>query len=162
MAKEDFDDDTKDAGELGAGHKVTALYELKLRKSAYQPSGINSTSNTVEDLKYQTTSIKNDAYNTDEIMTLKLRYKAPNSETSKLIEKSLFKTTVPFASTSDNFRFASAVVEFGMLLRDSEFKGDATYDEVLKLASSATGADANGYRAEFISLVKTFNGLAKK
>ena len=162
LAKEDFDDDTKDAGELGAGHKVTALYELKLRKSAYQPSGINSTSGTVEDLKYQTTSIKNDAYNTDEIMTLKLRYKAPNSETSKLIEKSLYKTTVPFASTSDNFRFASAVVEFGMLLRDSEFKGDATYDEVLKLASSATGADANGYRAEFISLVKTFNGLAKK
>jgi len=161
LAKEDFDDDTKDAGELGAGHRVTAMYEIKLRKTAYQPTGMG-TASTTEDLKYQTTTIKNTAYNTDEIMTLKLRYKAPNSDVSQLIEKSLYKTIIPFASTSDNYRFASAVVEFGMLLRTSEFAGDATYDEVIKLASSAKGADVNGYRAEFIELVKTFNGFASK
>jgi Ca-activated chloride channel homolog len=161
LNKEDFEDDTKDAGELGAGHRVTALYEIKLRKSTYEPSGINSNTKG-EDLKYQTTAIKADAYNTDEIMTLKLRYKAPNSETSKLIEKSLYKTIVPFAATSDNFRFASAVAEFGMILRDSEFKGDATYEEVIKLANSAQGADVNGYRKEFIELTKSLSGLAKK
>ncbi|MFZ1632507.1 MAG: YfbK domain-containing protein, partial [Chitinophagales bacterium] len=133
----------------------------KLRKTAYQPTGMG-TASTTEDLKYQTTTIKNTAYNTDEIMTLKLRYKAPNSDVSQLIEKSLYKTIIPFASTSDNYRFASAVVEFGMLLRTSEFAGDATYDEVIKLASSAKGADVNGYRAEFIELVKTFNGFASK
>ncbi|MFI5171653.1 MAG: von Willebrand factor type A domain-containing protein [Chitinophagales bacterium] len=161
LNKEDFDDDKKDAGELGAGHRVTALYEIKIRNGQYQPNGINK-NKTEEQLKYQTTEIKNDAYNTDEIMTLKLRFKDPGSETSKLIEKSLSKNMVPIASTSDNFRFASAVAEFGMLLRESEFKGDATYEEVIKLANSARGADTYQYRDEFINLVKTFTGFAQQ
>jgi len=161
LNKEDFNDDKKDAGELGAGHRVTAMYEIKLRKGAYQPSGINSSS-TSSDLKYQTTTIKSDAYNTDEIMSLKMRYKTPEGSSSMLIEKSLYKNVTPFANTSDNFRFASAVVEFGMLLRDSEFKGDATYDEAIKLANSALGVDANGYRNEFVTLIKTFNGFAQQ
>ncbi len=161
LNKEDFDDDKKDAGELGAGHRVTAMYEIKLRKGTYQPSGIK-TNTTTEDLKYQTTTIKSDAYNTDEIMSLKMRYKTPEGSNSMLIEKSLYKNVIPFASTSYNFRFASAVVEFGMLLRDSPFKGDATYDEAIKLANSALGKDVNGYRNEFVELIKTFNGFAQQ
>lgn len=161
LNKEDFDDDKKDAGELGAGHRVTAMYEIKLRKGSYQPSGVNN-GTTSSDLKYQTTTIKSDAYNTDEIMSLKMRYKMPEGTTSMLIEKSLYKNVIPFANTSDNFRFASAVVEFGMLLRDSPFKGDATYDEAIKLAQTAVGVDPNGYRTEFIELVKTFTGLAQQ
>ena len=159
LQNEDFENDLKDAGELGAGHRVTALYEIKLRVKQYQPSGIKE--NTIsETLKYQTTEVNKNAYNTDEIMTLKLRYKNPDSETSKLIERSLSAKTIPLASTSDNFRFASAVVEFGMLLRDSEFKGDASFEEAIKLANSARGNDQYGYREDFINMVKSYTGLA--
>lgn len=159
LNNEDFVNDAKDAGELGAGHRVTALYEIKLRANQYQPSGLNEKPEG-ESLKYQTTAVNKNAYNTDEIMTLKLRFKAPDSETSKLIEKSLSANTIPLASTSDNFRFASAVVEFGMILRDSEFKGDATYEEAIKLANSARGLDTYGYREDFINMLKTSMGLA--
>ena len=161
LNKEDFNNDLKDAGELGAGHRVTALYEVKLRKASYEPKGMKD-KQTEEELKYQTTQVNEKAYITDEILTLKLRYKAPNSDVSKLIEKPLANSMIPISSTSDNFRFASAVIEFGMLLRDSEFKGDATYEEVVKLANSARGADKFGYRDEFISLVKTYTGFAQK
>lgn len=161
LNKEDFNNDAKDAGELGAGHRVTALYEVKLRKASYEPKGMND-KQTEEELKYQTTQVNEKAYITDEILTLKLRYKAPNSDVSKLIEKPLANSMIPISSTSDNFRFASAVIEFGMLLRDSEFKGDASYDEVVKLANSARGADKYGYRDEFITLVKTYMGVASK
>jgi Ca-activated chloride channel family protein len=161
LNKEDFNNDLKDAGELGAGHRVTALYEVKLRKVSYEPKGMKD-KQTEEELKYQTTQVNEKAYYTDEILTLKLRYKAPNSDVSKLIEKPLANSMIPISSTSDNFRFASAVIEFGMLLRDSEFKGDATYEEVVKLANSARGADKYGYRDEFISLVKTYTGFAQK
>ncbi len=160
LNNEDFDNDAKDAGELGAGHRVTAMYEIKLRSNQYQPSGLNEKPEG-ESLKYQTTEVNKNAYNTDEIMTLKLRFKAPNSETSKLIEKSLSANVIPLASTSDNFRFASAVVEFGMLLRDSEYKGDATYEEAIKLANSARGSDTFGYRGDFINMMKTCTGIAE-
>jgi len=159
LNKEDFENDAKDAGELGAGHRVTAMYEIKLLSNQYQPSGLNEKPDG-ETLKYQTTEVNKNAYNTDEIMTLKLRFKAPNSETSKLIEKSLSANTIPLASTSDNFRFASAVIEFGMILRESEFKGDATYEEAIKLANSARGLDTYGYREDFINMLKTCTGLA--
>ena len=159
LNNEDFENDAKDAGELGAGHRVTAMYEIKLRSNQYQPSGLNEKPDG-ETLKYQTTEVNKNAYNTDEIMTLKLRFKAPNSETSKLIEKSLSANTIPLASTSDNFRFASAVIEFGMILRDSEFIGDATYEEAIKLANSARGLDTYGYREDFINMLKTCTGLA--
>lgn len=161
LNKEDFDNDAKDAGELGAGHRVTALYEIKRRTTPSQPTGMQQ--NTIqEDLKYQSTTVKSTAYSTNELMTLKLRYKAPDGNTSKLIEKSLFNQPMAFAATSDNFRFASAVTEFGMILRNSEFKGDADINEVLQLASGAKGADKYGYRDEFIQLVKQYAGTTAK
>lgn len=157
MQHEDFNNDAKDAGELGAGHRVTAMYEIKRRPVAIQPTGMSS-GTLQEDLKYQSTTVKSNAYTTNELMTLKLRYKAPDGNNSKLIEKALYNQPVSFTSTSDNFRFACAVTEFGMVLRDSEFKGDADINEILQLAGSAKGADTHGYRAEFIQLVKQYAG----
>ncbi|MFN0275097.1 MAG: von Willebrand factor type A domain-containing protein [Chitinophagales bacterium] len=161
LNKEDFEDDKKDAGELGAGHKVTAMYEVKLRKGSYEPKSPD-TKNQTEELKYQVTEVKPDAYYSDDILNLKLRYKEPDGDVSKLIEKSVKDTQIPFTQTSDNFRFACSVVEFGMLLRESEHKGSATYEEVIKLALNAKGADANGYRDEFIQLVQSYIGFAQK
>lgn len=152
LAKEDFDDDTKDAGELGAGHTVTALYEIV-------PAGSDEEVAIVGDLKYQETSLKSDAYNNHELMTVKLRYKKPDEDESKLlVQVALDQNTKP-KKTSDNFRFSAAVAEWGMLLRDSQFKGNGTFDQVLDLANGAKGDDVNGYRAEFIQLVKTSMAL---
>ncbi|MFN3939243.1 MAG: von Willebrand factor type A domain-containing protein [Chitinophagales bacterium] len=159
LNKEDFDNDAKDAGELGAGHRVTAMYELILKDNKqFSPQGIAVNG---EDLKYQSTTVKENAYFSSEIMTLKLRYKKPDSDVSKLIETSVTETHQPLAQSSDNFRFAASVAEFGMLLRDSEFKGSATYEDVVKLANSAKGADSEGYRSEFISMVQTFIHFAQ-
>lgn len=159
LNNEDFDNDLKDAGELGAGHRVTAMYEVKLKDNAsFSPQGSKTEG---EDLKYQTTQVNENAKYSNEIMTLKLRYKKPDGEVSKLVEKSITDTKIPFAQTSDNFRFASSVIEFGMLLRDSEYKGSATYESVVKLANGAKGMDKEGYRAEFISMVQTFIGFAQ-
>ncbi len=147
LKSEDFNDDKKDAGELGAGHTVTALYEII-------PVGVESEFiRSVDELKYQkqkATSRKA----TDEIMTVKLRYKRPTEDTSRLITHSLKNQSEKLASTSDNFRFSAAVAQFGMLLRDSEFKGESNYTDVLALAQKSKGDDENGYRAEFIQLVK--------
>lgn len=159
LNNEDFDNDTKDAGELGAGHRVTAMYEVKLKDNAdFSPQGTQSNG---EDLKYQSTTVNESAKYSNEIMTLKLRYKKPDSDVSRLIEKSVIDSKTPFASTSDNFRFAAAVVEFGMLLRNSEYKGSATYASVVQLATNAKGADREGYRAEFISMVQSYIALAQ-
>lgn len=146
LKAEDFDDDTKDAGELGAGHTVTAIYEII-------PQGSTSTQNVAKQpaLKYQEApSIKN---NSSDLMTLKLRYKPLDSDKSKLLEFNLNKDAA-VAQTSDNFRFSAAVAAFGMLLRDSEFKGTANFDKVKNWALSAKGQDPNGDRAEFVELVQ--------
>lgn len=161
LNKEDFENDKKDAGELGAGHKVTAMYEVKLRKGNYEPTAPDTKKHT-EDLKYQVTEIKPDAYYSDDILNLKLRYKKPDGDASMLIEKSVKDTQVPFSQTSDNFRFVCSVVEFGMLLRDSEYKGSATYEDAIKLALNARGTDANGYRDEFIKMMQSYIGFAQK
>lgn len=159
LNKEDFEDDKKDAGELGAGHRVTAMYEVILKdNSDFSPQGAKQNN---QELKYQTTQVNENAKYSNEIMTVNLRYKKPDSDVSRLVQKSVTDTKIPFEQTSDNFRFASAVVEFGMLLRDSEFKGNATYEEVVKLASSAKGNDNQGYRAEFITMVQSFIGFAQ-
>ncbi|MBN1698234.1 MAG: VWA domain-containing protein [Spirochaetales bacterium] len=150
MAKEDFADDTKDAGELGAGHSVTALYEIV-------PS-IGDGGGT--ELKYQETRINDGAYNTDEIMTMKFRYKKPKGDTSILIEIPVRDEDIPLTASSDNFRFASAVAEWGLLLRNSEHKADASYEQVLDLAGGSRGKDEYGYREEFISLVTAAMRLA--
>ncbi|PTX21495.1 Ca-activated chloride channel family protein [Pontibacter mucosus] len=150
LQSEDFNDDKKDAGELGAGHTVTALYEIV-------PVNAKGTKTApVDELKYQQSQLNKQATDTDELLTLKLRYKEPEGSKSQLITTTVSgKSTVQPGLTSDNFRFAAAVASFGMLLRDSEFKGNATYDQVLELAQSALGNDAEGYRAEFIKLVRS-------
>lgn len=147
LKKEDFADDTKDAGELGAGHTVTALYEII-------PYGSTEEIPVADDLKYQDNKISPKAFKNKEILTLKLRYKKPDGEKSKLIVHPLVDNNVVLAKTSDNFKFSAAVASFGMLLRDSEFKGDSSYESILKLARDGKGKDFFGYRAEFVQLVE--------
>ena len=142
LAKEDFNDDKKDAGELGAGHSVTAFYEIV-------PASSTQTFAKVDNLKYQKTKIKK----SHELLTVKLRYKKPNENKSKLIEKNVMKRDIKKRPTTD-FRFASAVAEFGMLLRDSKYKGAASYKSILHRARRSKGKDYEGYRAEFIRLVE--------
>ena len=157
LAAEDFNDDLKDAGELGAGHTVTALYEII-------PAGVHdSFSKTVDSLKYQSAAKATAAaFNSAEIMTIKLRYKKPDEDQSRLIVHPVTDSQAEFVNTSDNFRFSAAVAEFGMLLRSSEFKQASSWQQVVSLARSAKGKDENGYRSEFIQLVLTAGSLAKK
>ena len=156
LNKEDFNDDTKDAGELGSGHTVTALYEII---PAGKPSPFLK---KVNSLKYQTQDEFAKAAFNDEWMTIKLRYKQPDGNSSKLLEQSVKYTAKNTASLSENYRFAAAVASFGMLLRDSKFKQQANYGTVIKLATGAIGKDAEGYRKEFIQLVKTAANIAGK
>ncbi len=154
LKDEDFNNDAKDAGEMGAGHTVTAFYEVV-------PAGVKSDfTGKVDDLKYQKTkpapAVTN---NSKELLTVKLRYKAPDGNTSKKIEQPLIDDKKE--KVSSDFRFASAVAMFGQLLRDSDFKGDATYDKVISLAKTSLDNDEKGYRREFIRLAETAEGLAK-
>ncbi len=153
LQKEDFNDDKKDAGELGAGHTVTALYEII-------PAGVKDDfTGKVDDLKYQTNPpVRNDL--TNEMLTIKLRYKKPAGDESKLITKPVLDENCTLEKTSDNFRFSAAVASFGMLLRNSAYKQNASYDEVLELAKNAKGKDADGYRQEFIKLVEIASSLS--
>ncbi|MFZ1264065.1 MAG: von Willebrand factor type A domain-containing protein [Chitinophagaceae bacterium] len=156
LAKEDFNNDKKDAGELGSGHTVTALYEVI-------PVGVNSSFlNDVDPLKYQK-EVKplSKSSHADEILTVKFRYKAPDGDLSKLIEHPVLDKQIAIARTSDNFRFAASVAQFGMLLRNSEFKSNASYSDVLNLARKAKGHDEEGYRSEFVRLVESAQLLAK-
>ncbi len=148
MENRDFNDDKKDAGELGAGHSVTALYEII-------PVGVKSSfTPDIDPLKYQNRQPVRTG-STGELLTVKFRYKKPDGEKSIKIERVVANRTIPLAKTSDNFRFSAAVAEFGMLLRNSEYKGDSNYNSVIELASNATGKDSEGYRAEFIRMVKS-------
>lgn len=155
LAKEDFNDDTKDAGELGSGHTVTALYEVI-------PVGVKSSFlRDVDKLKYQQEPERlSRTTQTDEIMTVKFRYKAPDGDVSKLIEHPMRDQELKLNATSANFRFAAAVAEFGMLLRNSAFVSEASFDQVIELARKARGNDEEGYRAEFIRLVENAGALA--
>ncbi|RIJ34306.1 vWA domain-containing protein [Pontibacter oryzae] len=155
LQSEDFNDDKKDAGELGAGHTVTALYEI------VPASAKSNSTGTMDDLKYQQSELSKKATASNEILTLKLRYKEPQGTESKLISSTVLAGSFK-KNTSDNFRFAAAVASFGMLLRESEFKGDASYAQVLELAQGAQGKDTEGYRAEFIRLVKSRSLLSEK
>ena len=154
LDKEDFADDTKDAGELGAGHSVTALYEVI-------PYGSDEEIPAADDLKYQETKISPEAFKSPEAMTLRLRYKQPDGKKSRLIESALKNRVIPLDKTSNMFKFAAAAAEFGMVLRDSEHKGDADFKKILKLAESGKGPDRHGYRAEFIKLVELAELLRK-
>jgi len=149
---EDFNDDKKDAGEMGSGHTVTALYELI-------PTGSKEQISSIDPLKYQEN--RNMIYKTEnkELLTIKLRYKKPDGVTSMLFEKPVKGELKEFSVTSDNFRFSAAVAEFGMVLRNSEFKSLASYDHLLTIAQGSRGNDEEGYRGEFIKLVKTTKDL---
>lgn len=143
LAKEDFNDDTKDAGEIGAGHCVTALYEVIMAGSGEEVS-------SVDPLKYQSNKI----VKSNELLTIKFRYKKPDVDKSILVTKTLKQKDVKNSGVSDNFLFASAVAEFGMMLRDSEYKAQASYGALIKRAKQAKGKDADGYRSDFIKLAE--------
>ena len=154
LKDEDFNNDAKDAGDMGAGHTVTAFYEVI-------PAGVkNEYVGKVDDLKYQKKEkMTLKPTGSDELLTVKLRYKAPDKDVSRKME-------LPFVdnkgdSVSSDFRFASAVAMFGQLLRDSDFKGTADYDKVIKLAKQGVNNDERGYRREFIRLVEAAKGLEK-
>ncbi|MBI9066524.1 MAG: von Willebrand factor type A domain-containing protein [Salinivirgaceae bacterium] len=145
LNEEDFEDDKKDAGEMGAGHTVTALYEIV-------PA---TKENNDSKLKYQSTSLTEEALKSNDLITLKLRYKEPDGFKSKLIAKAVTTELISIDETSNNFRFSASIAEFGMLLRDSEFKGTTTYNTAIRLAKGAKGADEEGYRAELLRLMKS-------
>lgn len=151
---EDFNDDKKDAGELGSGHTVTALYEIV-------PAGEETGSGSIDPLKYQKQEMVQNGKFGNEMLTVKLRYKKPDGHTSKLISKVVQDSNKKIDRTSDNFRWSAAVAEFGMLLRDSEFKGESSYLQVIDLAKGAKGKDVNGYRSEFLRLVQSGGLLAR-
>ncbi|MBD3410417.1 MAG: DUF3520 domain-containing protein [Ignavibacteriales bacterium] len=152
---EDFNDDTKDAGELGAGHTVTAIYEIV-------PAGTGEYASKVDDLKYRKDSnLSEEALASDELMTVKIRYKKPDGDKSKLIVRPVLDSDRAWSASSENFKFAAAVASFAMLLRESEHKGDWTYDDVIKTTQANLGEDEEGYRAEFLTLVKRAKLLAK-
>lgn len=157
LQNQDFNDDQKDAGEIGAGHSVTALYEII-------PTGVNSDVklSDVDPLRYQRPTGATANVGNDEMMLVKLRYKLPQDNTSQLITQIIkdsdFKADqIP----SNNLRFAAAVATFGMILRDCEYKGGANYDLVMKLATQGKGEDKEGYRSEFIRLVQESRELIK-
>jgi len=150
LADRDFNDDTKDAGEIGAGHTVTALYEVRLVGHEAEdplPSG-------VDPLKYQKPSQVSDEAQTGELLTVNLRYKQPDADESTKLAVAVTDDNSEFDQASGDFRFAAAVASFGMLLRGSQHRGESDYSNVLTVADSARGNDRHGYRAEFIEMVK--------
>lgn len=154
LRSEDFNDDKKDAGELGSGHSVTALYEII-------PSGTVTHLRKVDPLKYQSKQVKQDAYATNEAMTVKLRYKFPNENESRLISAAILDQDLSHAQPSHNLLFASAVAEWGMLLRDSKFKAKANFSACLARARQIESSGIDNYRAEFIELVQKSEALSK-
>jgi Ca-activated chloride channel family protein len=155
LNNEDFNNDKKDAGELGSGHTVTALYEII-------PKGVDSYFKPIDNLKYQQNKPKTEKVRYgDELLTVKFRYKAPDEEVSQLIVKTVENTVNRLDKTSDNFRWSAAVATYGMLLKDSDYLEKGDYQLVTDLAKSAKGKDENGYRIEFIKLVESSSMLAK-
>ncbi|MGZ5244922.1 MAG: vWA domain-containing protein, partial [Bacteroidia bacterium] len=156
LNKEDFNDDKKDAGELGSGHTVTALYEIIPAGAKEEPDY------KVDSLKYQTNIKPDTTSHSNEIFTLKLRYKQPDGNKSKLLSYVLTDENTAFASASENLRWSSTVAAFGLLLRDSKYKGTTDYKHVIDWAKAAKGKDENGYRSEFIQLAEVAELYAKK
>ncbi len=153
---EDFNDDSKDAGEIGAGHTVTALYELI-------PVGAEDSNKwvkSVDKLKYQ--DKRNTIVSSNEWLTLKLRYKLPDSSKSQLIEKAVQSDVNNFTNASNDLRFAASVAGFGMLLRNSKYKGNMTYDYAQDIGKNARGNDEYGFKAEMVRLIKTAKSLSSQ
>ncbi|MBA4015889.1 MAG: hypothetical protein C0483_01740 [Pirellula sp.] len=162
LAAQDFNDDKKDAGEIGAGHTVTALYELIPASKA----GKKETKKLpeVDALRYATPAVAAPQAKelSGELLTLKLRYKQPEGDVSKLLEQPLKNDVGSYAKASPDFKFASSVAGFGMLLRHSKYHGSATFDAVLELAQEGLGHDEGGYRKEFVELVRKAKSLSQK
>jgi Ca-activated chloride channel family protein len=160
LRKEDFNNDKIDAGEIGAGHTVTALYEVVPAGAEANPA---ASVPPVDSLKYQpnpmavATSLGK--IGSPELLTVKLRYKEPEGETSKLIERPFVDNGTQFANTAPDLKFAAAVAEFGMILRDSDYKGTGLLGAVAEWAQEGKGADKNGYRAGFLQLVHKAEAL---
>jgi Ca-activated chloride channel homolog len=144
LANKDFNDDKKDAGEIGSGHTVTALYEIIPAGQKVENDGI--------ELKYSTVTPSETNFS-DELMTVKLRYKEPKESVSKLLTIGLMDKDTTIEDASDNLKFASAVAQFGLLLRDSRYKNNANFADVIELAKNSKGNDLKNYRNEFIELV---------
>ena len=145
LAERDFNDDRKDAGEIGSGHSMTALYEIV-------PADSVENVGEVVPLKYQKRAHAGTGHG--EICTVKLRWKEPDGDKSRLKEIPVSESAVAQESPSEDFRFAAAVAEFALIAADSKFKGESSYESVLSLARTAKGEDRDGYRAEFIRLVE--------
>jgi Ca-activated chloride channel family protein len=146
MAKEDFNDDAKQAGVIGAGHAVTALYELV-------PVGASETTPGVDPLKYQTPSQPSSHADSNELLTVKIRSKEPEKDKSVLSEFTVKESKEKFNNSSQDFKFAASVAAFGMVLRDSPYKGSANLESALEWAKAGKGEDRHGYRQEFIRLI---------
>ena len=154
LRDEDFNNDKKDAGDLGSGHTVTALYEII-------PVGVDSQFLSIDPLKYQANTTDPAATRSGEWMTVKFRYKEPTGNTSKLIVQTV-SSGKEDKTPSENFKWSAAVAAFGMLLRDSEYVRDYTFDDVVQLAQQSRGRDEQGYRIEFINMVHSFGLLASR
>ena len=182
LAAQDFHDDTKDAGEIGAGHTVTALYEIippsKLpaqpkessgeEKLKYQPnvkspagqgSGVRGQGS--EKSRPQPSTLNPQPSTNSELLTIKLRYKQPDADKSSLIEMPLTDEGRAFGQASTDFRFAASVASFGMILRHSPHRGNTSLDAVAEIAQSSLGVDKSGYRSEFVGLVRSAKALSK-
>jgi Ca-activated chloride channel family protein len=156
MKAEDFNDDTKDAGEIGAGHTVTALYELvQVGKEIGYPVS------KVDGLKYQQTDKTAPAGGSADLMTVKLRYKEPTGTKSAKLEFPVRQVVESFEAASLDFRFAASVAAFGMVLRDSKYKADLNFEQVARMAEASRGKDSRNYRAQFIELVRKAATLKK-
>lgn len=155
LKNEDFNNDKKDAGELGSGHTVTALYEII-------PAGVKSEFFDIDELKYQKEKQVSSSKLDDEWLTVKLRYKKPDGDVSELIIEPVGNVDVPLAKASENLRWSASVAAFGMLLRESDYVKDFSYEEVAALAQSARGKDEEGYRAEFVNMVKSFGLISRR
>jgi len=151
LANRDFNDDKKDAGEIGAGHSVTALYEIV-------PAGQKIENDGVDELRYSKVEPSDTRFD-EELLTVKLRYKEPNESESRLLTQGLLDRGNAIENASDNLRFASAVAEFGMLLKNSRYKGGASFGNVMNLAQNSLGSDLKNYRNDFLDLVKKGNRL---
>ena len=154
LRNEDFRNDAKDAGDMGSGHTCTALYEIV-------PVGEKVTVGDVEPLKYQTKTELTEAAKTGEWLTVRMRYKHPETDKASEVSSVLPADGLAKEASAD-LRFAGAVAAFGMVLRDSEYRGEAELDKVIEWARPAIGADKGGHRAEFVRLVEKAKGIGPK
>ncbi|MBY0522204.1 MAG: VWA domain-containing protein [Gemmataceae bacterium] len=153
LRAQDFNNDATGATPMGAGHTVTALYEVV-------PAGGKGNAPGVDPLKYQQPADLTAVADDGELLTVKLRYKEPREEASKLMSKTIAGGGLPFDKAPEDFRFAATVAAFGQLLRDSQHKGEITYADVRRLAEGSLGLDGRGHRAELVQLVEKAQRLS--